>query len=270
MDANAAVALARRGRAKLGRMYSRAELQARARLHGGQLVVDYGWGKLAYAVDGDGQEVAYYQNADRWHEKDQHVFRSLLAPGQTAIDVGANSGFITLILAQLVGSAGRVLSFEPSPIVFKKLERTIAVNQLQQVEPINLGCGSEVAVKQLNRVSDSTGNSSIVAPGSDPTEIHIKPLDDVELVWEHPVSLLKIDTEGYEPEVLRGAKRLLAEQRPIVYLEMGGDYVDSTLQSIELLDEAGYGVDHVRQLDWTAIGNGSDFFFWPRPQAQAH
>ncbi len=80
-------------------------------------------------------------------------------------------------------------------------------------------------------------------------------------VWATRVALLKIDTEGYEPEILRGAERLIQEHRPIIYMEMGGDYVDSTLRSVELLCDAGYVTDHVRSVDWDDVGNGSDYFF---------
>jgi hypothetical protein len=64
--------------------------------------------------------------------------------------------------------------------------------------------------------------------------------------------------------VLAGAHRLIAEHRPVIYLEMGGDYVDSTLKSIAFLENAGYDVAHVAGIDWAAVGNGSDYFFLPR------
>jgi FkbM family methyltransferase len=253
-----------RARAKLRRELKHAELEARARLAGGELVIDYRWGKLPYSGDGDVQEVVYHLNQARWQEKDATVFRSLLAPGQTAIDVGANSGFVTVILASLVGAGGRVLSFEPSPGVYAKLRRTVDVNALTQVTTFNVGCGATSSVAQLRQVNASTGNASIVAAGSDPIDIPIEPLDSIAEVWEAPVALVKIDTEGYEPEVLRGATRLLDEHRPVLYLEMGGDYLESTRESIGILAEAGYGVEHVRAIDWTRVGSGSDYFFLPR------
>jgi FkbM family methyltransferase len=255
--------LASRVRSKLSLALKRTELDLRARVHGVPFAIDYGWCRLPYSGDGDVQEIAYHLNQARWYEKDIHVFRSLIAPGQTAIDVGANSGFITLMLASLVGPQGRVLSFEPSPAVFAKLQNTIAVNGLSQVVAKNLGCGSTTSTARLSRVSNSTGNSSIVAAGTHPIYVQIEPLDNIPEAWESPVALLKIDTEGYEPEVLRGAERLIAEHRPVIYLEMGGDYVESTLESIGYLARSGYDVEHVRSIDWTQVGNGSDYFFLP-------
>lgn len=242
----------------------RASLEARRRRKDGDLFVDYGWIRLLYSGDRDDQEISYHLNQKHWYEKDMHVFRSLLAPGQTAIDVGANLGFIATILARIVGDGGRVLAFEPSPRVFDKLEKTIAANGLRQVTPFNFGCGVTSSVEHLRQVSRSSGNASIVGSGTDPIEIFIERLDDVAAARASPVSLLKIDTEGYEPRVLEGAAGIIETDRPILYLEMGGEYRDSTLESVKILEAAGYGIDHVRAIDWSGVGNGSDYFFLPR------
>lgn len=230
----------------------------------GDLFMDYGWIRLLYSADGDEQEIAYHLHEERWYEKDVQVFRSLIAPGDTAIDVGANIGFVTTMLAGIVGPEGRVISFEPSPIVFPKLLKTIAANRLAHVTPMNVGCGASRSRKQLHQTSRSSGNASIIGRGGDSIEIRIVPLDEVTEVWTSRVALLKIDTEGYEPHVLQGARRLIDEHRPIIYLEMGGAYVSSTFETIEWLTKAGYGTEHVRRIDWSSVGNGSDYFFLPR------
>ena len=102
------------------------------------------------------------------------------------------------------------------------------------------------------------------APDTTESTSKLRRLDDVPEVWASPVSLLKIDTEGYEPEVLEGARKLIEEHKPVIYLEMGGDYVESTHRSIRFLADAGYRTDHVEAVDWSQVGNGSDYFFLPR------
>jgi FkbM family methyltransferase len=246
----------------------RAMLEARRRAAGsGDMYVDYGWIKLLYSGDGDEQEIYYHLYQNRYHEKDMTIFRSLLAPGQTAVDVGANLGFVTTMLASIVGPRGRVLSFEPSPKIFAKLLRTIDANALTQVIPLNVGCGDRPSSQRLKSVNRNSGESSIIADGvtnGPVTDIEVIPLDQVEVAWQTPIKLLKIDTEGYEPMVLRGASRLIAEHRPTILIEMGGAYVASTLESIAWLEEAGYDVAHVRDVDWSHVGNGNDYFFLPR------
>ncbi len=235
----------------------------RKRADSDDLFIDYGWIRLLYSGDQDEQEIAYHQCQAHWHDKDITMFRSLLAPGRTAIDVGANLGFTTTMLASVVGPAGRVLSFEPSPIVYAKLRKTVEANSLSHVITFNLACGSSTSVQTLHAVTRSSGNSSILGEGPASASVEVVRLDDVDEVWERPVALIKIDTEGYEPEVLAGARRLIEKQRPILYLEMGGDYPESTRRSIELLSELRYGIEHVVGTDWSEIGNGSDFFFLP-------
>lgn len=257
--------LVARGRRRARFEAKRIELDLRRRRAGSDdLFIDYGWIRLLYSGDRDEQEIAYHQSQAHWHDKDITMFRSLLAPGWTAVDVGANLGFTTTMLASVVGPAGRVLSFEPSPAVYAKLRKTVEANGLSQVVTFNLGCGSSRSVRTLHAVNRSSGNASMLGDGPAAVAVEVVCLDDVDEVWERPVSLIKIDTEGYEPEVLAGARRLIEKDWPILYLEMGGDYAASTRRSIELLSELGYGVEHVATRDWSEIGNGSDFFFLPR------
>lgn len=249
-----------RGRAS--REAKRVELELARRR--GRDFIDYGWIKLLYTGDGDLQEIYYHLDQARWYDKDLTIFRSLVAPGQTVIDVGANLGFVTTILASLVGPTGRVISFEPSPTIYRKLLRTIELNGLEQVIALNLGLGEEPDLLQLHEVSSSSGNSSLLGSASPASvDVRVLRLDEVPEARETRVSLLKIDTEGFEPFVLSGATQLIREDRPIIYLEMGGDYVESTLRSIRILDDLGYDTSHVASVDWSQFGNGSDFFFLP-------
>jgi FkbM family methyltransferase len=256
------LALAVRFKEKLGRETKRLFLTARHKITG-DFHIDYGWIRLPFSGDGDWQEVYYHQHQAEWREKDLMVFRSLVPPGSTVVDVGANMGFVTTILSGLVGSQGRVIAFEPSSRTFAKLQRTIRINGLSNVRAINAGCGASREMLELHDLGGSSGNASIVGEGTVRERIEVVRLDDVPELNERPIALIKIDTEGFEPHVLEGARRLIAEHKPTLYLEMGGDFVDSTRRTIELLKELGYDVRHVEHLDWSLYGNGSDFFFRP-------
>jgi FkbM family methyltransferase len=255
-------ALGSRIREKLNRETTRLLLSARHKITG-DFDIDYGWIRLPYSGDGDWQEVYYHQHQAEWRDKELAIFRSLVPPGSTVVDVGANLGFITVILSGLVGSQGTVVAFEPSSRTFSKLERTIEMNRLSNVRAINAGCGDKAETLELHNIAGSSGNASIVGKGPLREHIQVVRLDDVPELKERSIELIKVDTEGFEHRVLDGARRLIAENKPILYLEMGGEYVDSTHRSIELLKEYEYDVRHVDNLDWSHVGNGSDFFFRP-------
>ncbi len=57
------------------------------------------------------------------------------------------------------------------------------------------------------------------------------------------VSFIKIDTEGYEPQVLRGAKELIMRDKPTIYIELGGDHQKSSLEALQVLKELDYNCE---------------------------
>src|SRR4051794_5393330 len=124
--------LTARLRANARRQIVRGTLKARSAIQG-EYVADYGWIRLPYTGDGDLQEVYYHANQAAWHDKDSAIFRSLVIPGTTVVDVGANLGFVTTMLSACAGPRGRVLAFEPSKATFGKLRRVVEINELRNV-----------------------------------------------------------------------------------------------------------------------------------------
>lgn len=221
------------------------ELSARRRMGGAEVVRDYGWVRLPFSGDGDLQEVYYHLNCEAWHEKEHSALAPYVRPGDTVVDVGANIGFMAALFHELVGEEGRVYAFEPSPRVFRKLERVIEVNNLSTVRPVNAGCGREPSTETLYQVSDSSGNASLVPiegqrrpDGSE--GVRLVCLDDFMRSRGERVDVLKIDTEGYESVVLEGAQEILERDRPVVYIELSQDYEGSSRESIRMLRERGY------------------------------
>ncbi len=232
----------------------------------GERYVDYGWLKLLFSDDGDKQELYYHAHSSEYYANDFPIYSKLLKPGDVAVDVGANLGWTAVLMASFVGSAGHVFAFEPAKSIFAKLLKTIAANGLEAViTPLNLACGGEAGCCMLNRVSTSSGNSSIVnaAPGAQTESIDVVRLDDVAELKEQRITLIKIDTEGYEPMVLAGSAALIAREKPLIYLEMGGDYLQSTLESRRILEAFGYRLNSPKDVDWSRVGNGSNFLAVP-------
>lgn len=246
-----------------------ARLESRKALAGGQVCINYGWMKLLYTGDGDRQELAYHQNQRAWRAHEMAVFSRHVARGAVVADVGANLGFISAMLASLVGPDGLVLAFEPSPVTYSKLLKTIELNGLLQVRPCNVGLGATAGMMELVAVSRSSGNNTLVPTGdingAARQTVSIITLDEVPELETRRLEFLKIDTEGYEAAVLNGARGVLKRDRPVIYTELGGGggFRDSTTEAVGLLGDLGYDVSRAASTDWATVGNGVDFLFEP-------
>jgi len=249
----------------MAREATRLSLRARYR-RAGQHVLwrNYGWVQLPFTDDGDYQEVAYHRYQRQLLAEELPLLRNLVFPGATVIDIGANLGFFSAILASLVGPTGKVLALEPAPDIFAKLVATMERNGLHQVQPMNVGCGAERAQMTLHQVTASSGNASLVGTGPPGALVEIRRLDSLEAARRDKPDLIKVDVEGFEPDVLRGAAEIIADARPVLYVEMCGEYARTTRETIIILREYGYDTRHVENVAWNSVPNGTNFFFIPR------
>jgi len=210
-------------------------------------------------------------NKHRWRVLE--VGLDLIAPGSRVVDVGANIGIYALPWA--AASAGvTVHCFEPNPAVRARLERNVALNRL----------GARIRL-HAEALSDRTGRATLF--GSDdmsslnegvhsgrqaaPVEVPLARLDDV-LGGEGPlVSLVKIDVQGHELEVLRGAEAVISRNRPAMILEHEDDLYRSPSEAQErktalaaLLRRLGYETLYISRwgsgllavADWSRRLNG--------------
>lgn len=171
-------------------------------------------------------------------EDENEIFQQMLRPGMTIVEAGANIGAHTVPIAQRVGPQGRVLAFEPQRSVFQILCANLALNGLEQVEPHWAGVGNTDGVISVPRL-DSTqrqnfGGLSIGGPqpGED---VRLVRLDSFDLPACH---LLKVDVEGMELDVLRGAADTIRRHAPVIYTE--NDRADRSPVLIEHLQTLGY------------------------------
>lgn len=145
-----------------------------------------------------------------------------LAPGDLCLDCGANIGNHAVFLAGAADAT--VIALEPFRHCFDILDRNVTLNGLEhRVLPLNTACGSEHATGTVVSGSQNNlGQTRIVTPSTGlGAEVAIIPLDALELTA--PVRLLKIDVEGMEADVLRGATRILQEDGPTIYAEAHND-----------------------------------------------
>jgi FkbM family methyltransferase len=170
----------------------------------------------------------------------------LLDPGAEAIDAGAHVGLMSAIMALRVGPSGCVHSFEPNPAVYAKLSANAG--------RINARLGSVVIRTHDLALSDSarqaqlflpddwsknTGVARLDATGNAAATVECRTLDDFgdDSGITSP-ALMKIDVEGHELAVLRGAPRTLAQLRDVVFEDFGA-YPTSAMA---LLEEAGFQI----------------------------
>jgi FkbM family methyltransferase len=142
------------------------------------------------------------------------VVRRLLRPGMRAVDVGANIGYYLLLIESAVGPGGAVACFEPEPENLRELERNVEANRLQNVRVVAAAVGDGEG-----RIAMRTGINAAVAADCGSGDFTV-PLTRLDAALEGPVDFVKIDVEGYEGHVLAGARRLLREHRPILFVEI--------------------------------------------------
>jgi FkbM family methyltransferase len=167
--------------------------------------------------------------------------KALIKPGDHVIEVGANIGSLTVGLAKAVGPSGKVYAFEPQPACYSILHAQIALNELSNIVAYPDAVGHESGRLWLPRVDyDALGNFGGVALSQNQTvgstAVDVVSLDD--RCAEIPCALLKIDVEGMEENVIRGATRLIEKSQPIIYAE--NDRVEKSKALILTLRELGY------------------------------
>jgi FkbM family methyltransferase len=181
------------------------------------------------------------------------LWNELATEGAVAIDVGANIGAHTLTMAQCVGPRGRVLAFEPNPLVREVMVRNLALNGISHVTVFECALGSQPGTlplrvpKRDSAEFSNMGLASLVALETphDLVNVEIRTLDDVlESEGIARVDVIKIDVQGYEMETLRGMRECLARHRPAVAFEYDAwawrQAHVQPMEAFELFKAAGY------------------------------
>lgn len=201
------------------------------------------------------------------------AIREFLKPGDTAVDVGANIGYMTGVMAQEVGSTGRVIAVEPAPANLELLRRTLAVNGYDSiVEVAPTAVGDEIGEVTLLFDRRLPGNASMHYAETHEEErisVPITKLDEI-LCGDYP-ALMKIDVQGHEMAVFRGAEQVIRNGRPILIFEYdptaaspaGWTLSDATelltsmapYEFFRLTDRGREPVDSLRRLQGRAYGD---------------
>jgi FkbM family methyltransferase len=173
------------------------------------------------------------------------ALRRLVKSSALVLDIGANIGAHTLLLAQLVGPQGRVLSFEPTEFAYQKQRRNLALNpQLaERVTAFHCFLAAEDKVEAPDAIYSSwplvqsAGLHDKHLGQAMPTEaVRVRHVDGVLAeMGNPPVQLVKLDVDGFECDVLRGATGLLRDTCPIFVMELAPYVLDERGTSLEEL-----------------------------------
>ena len=160
-------------------------------------------------------------------------------PGDVVADVGAHHGYFSVLMAHWVGARGKVYAFECLPENADIASRNVALNGLQNIAVVRTAVGA--ASGTIDIVNNSGGILGDRVPGMRVLQVAMTSLD--EFFGERLPNLLKVDVEGYEFDVLTGARRCLAA-RPKIALEFHcfkfADPVEHVARVLDLLPRAGY------------------------------
>ena len=185
----------------------------------GQVVLKTRFGfkiKLDPSFDKNIENVIYERGV--YEQGTTEYIRQTLKTGDCFVDVGANIGYLALVAAAKTGKSGKVFAFEPVKSTFDILHQNKVLNEFEQLETFQFALGNKTEKLIIYPEKENRGGASIVNQRSEKgEEIEVKRLDDMQL--DTKVNMLKIDVEGFEWEVLKGAERTIKKDRPILILE---------------------------------------------------
>ena len=170
------------------------------------------------------------------------TLQSLLSEGDRVIEAGANIGAHTVGLAKKVGARGKVYAYEPQRACFTMLQGQMALNNIPQAAAFNLGCGAKEEVfwytpQNFTAQGNFGGVALSAARHADMEPARVMRLDHLH-PRDEPIRLIKIDVEGMEADVIEGARTLITDQRPILYVE--NDRAEKSRALLELIFSLGY------------------------------
>ncbi len=176
-----------------------------------------------------------------WEEAFFELMEKYIKPGSAVIDAGAYIGTHALAMAKMTGPRGRVYAFEPQKKVFRELVFNLIENHNQNVIPLRFALGDNNRIVEMEK--SENGLDGIVGVGQGGDQAELRTIDSFKA---SNISFLKIDVEGYEDQVLEGARQTLADNHhPPILIENVGN--------AHRLEEYGYTVRPLELRDYLAL-----------------
>jgi len=166
------------------------------------------------------------------------VFEKIITPGQTVVDAGANIGAHTVYFCKAVGPRGRVHAFEPQRVVFQALCANLALNSIQHGFAYHAALGDAPGRITVDTPDYAEGNNFGGMSLGEWTQGEQVPLVTIDSLALDACHFMKIDVEGMEQSVIRGARETLARHRPVLYVE--NDRAEHARTLVRQIESLGY------------------------------
>ncbi len=199
-------------------------------------------GRKMFTQNNDGLALSIF----KIYEPNQtEIVKKYVHEGDIVVDIGAHVGYYTLLMAQLVGKNGKVYSFEPDPVNFQLLKKSVEINGFENVVLIQKAVSNITdKVKLFLGDNDSAINRIYDAKLGDAKEsIDVESIRIDEYFKENDelVNFIKIDSEGSEVKIINGMKQFLSRNQELVMMteffpfliKKSGDEPNQYLKSLE-------------------------------------
>lgn len=183
----------------------------------------------------------------KYEQEATALFKKIIQPGWTIVDVGAYIGYFTILSAELTGKSGSVLAFEPNPLCIKILKRNLNFHNIANVQVYDYALGNKEKISKIYLGAEwsSMTKSNLNKNEVDSATVKVKALDKV--LGDKKVDFIKMDIQGHDFKAFQGAKRLLQRNKDIVlHLELWPKGIessgDSPIAMLDFLKDLGFAM----------------------------
>lgn len=157
-----------------------------------------------------------------FEEDTTRAIRKLVKPGDVVMDIGANIGDLTVVMAQILDGSGKIYAFEPQREYLNILKKTSSINQINNLEIYSIGLSDQTysKISYSDGITASLHWTQLTKPKSSQV-IKLTTLD--QFVLKHHLNrldFLKIDVDGHEPAILKGGLNSIKKFKPTILLEV--------------------------------------------------
>jgi FkbM family methyltransferase len=182
-------------------------------------------------------------------------YSNFIKKGDTILDIGANVGVFSLLGSQLVGSQGKVYSFEPSYLTFESLNKNLLLNDVKNVFTQKLALSETEGSIKMGDTDDALNFIDLKNIKEDGEVVEMKTLDNwLKINDLSKIDVIKIDIEGAELLCFKGATQLLKNASPIIIMECNEKWCHrfdyTVFDLLRFLNEFGYTFEQYEEAQW--------------------